>query len=174
MMKNRKREFEKLQYRLAGQAGFTLIEGMIAAVILAVGLLALAGMQGVALSKNVDANELAQVTTLNAALMERIKFNRGRALAYHNIDTGNAVTQPPSTEPMARGDYTQWQTLLTNSRMANARGLVSVTRLDPNPTLNPTTLNQFLVTIRINWNATVTGGVARNRTVMFAAVLAPE
>lgn len=174
MMENRKGGIEEVRCRPTGQAGFTLIEGMIAAVILTVGLLALAGMQGVALSKNVDANELAQVTTLNAALMERIKFNRGRALAYHNIDTGNAVTQPPSTEPMARGDYAQWQTLLTNSRMASARGLVSVTRLDPNPTLNPTTLNQFLVTVRINWTATGTGGVARNRTVMFAAVLAPE
>ena len=174
MMENRKGGIEKVRCRPTGQAGFTLIEGMIAAVILSVGLLALAGMQGVALSKNVDANELAQVTTLNAALMERIKFNRGRALAYHNIDTGNAVTQPPSTEPMARGDYAQWQTLLTNSRMASARGLVTVVRLDPDPTLNPTTLNQFLVTVRVNWTATGTGGVARNRTVMFAAVLAPE
>ncbi len=174
MMKNQRREIQKIRCRPAGQAGFTLIEGMIASVILTVGLLALAGMQGVALSKNMDANELAQATTLNATLMERIKFNRGRALAYHNIDTASAATQPPSTEPMARGDYTQWQTLLTNSRMSNARGLVSVTRLDPNPTLNPTTLNQFLVTVRINWNATGAGGIARSRTVMFAAVLAPE
>jgi type IV pilus assembly protein PilV len=174
MMKNQRRENQKILGQSAGQAGFTLIEGMIASVILVVGLLALAGMQGIALSKNMDSNELAQATTLNAALMERIKFNRGRALAYHNIDTGNAVTQPPSTEPMARGDYTQWQTLLTTSKMSNARGQVSVTRLDPNPALNPTTLNQFLVTVRINWNATGAGGIARNRTLMFAAVLAPE
>lgn len=174
MMKNQRREIQKIRCRLAGQAGFTLIEGMIASVILTVGLLALAGMQGVALSKNVDANELAQATTLNAALMERIKFNRGRALAYHNIDTGNAATQPPVAEPMARGDYTQWQTLLTNSKMGNARGLVAVVRLDGNPAVTPTTLNQFLVTVRINWNATGAGGIARNRTLMFAAVLAPE
>lgn len=174
MMKNQRRETQLVQGQSAGQAGFTLIEGMIAAAILLVGLLALVGMQGMALSKNVDASELAQVTILNADIMERIKFNRGRALAYQNIDTGNAATQPPGTQPMARGDYAQWQTLLTNSRMSNARGLVSVTRLDPNPTLNPTTLNQFLVTVRINWNATGAGGIARNRTVMFAAVLAPE
>jgi type IV pilus assembly protein PilV len=174
MTKNRRREIQQGLGRSVGETGFTLIEGMIAAVILAVGLLALAGMQGVALSKNGDANELAQATTLNAALMERIKFNRGRALAYHNIDTGNAATQPPVAEPMARGDYTQWQTLLNNSKMANARGLVSVTRLDPNPALNPITLNQFLVTVRINWTATGTEGVSRNRTLMFAAVLAPE
>ena len=75
---------------------------------------------------------------------------------------------------MARGDYAQWQTLLNNSRLLNAQGLVTVARLDPDPTLNPITLNQFLVQVRINWTATGTGGVARNRTVMFASVLAPE
>ena len=172
MTKDRRREIEKVRCQPAGQAGFTLIEGMIAAVILAVGILALAGMQGIALSKNVDAHEMARVTNINADLMERIKFNRGRALAYHNIDTNNAATQPPGTEPMARGDYAQWQTLLNNSRLANAQGLVTVVRLDPNPVLNPITLNQFAVTVRINW--TTNEGLARNKTVMFAAVLAPE
>ena len=173
-MKTYRRNEKIRQRRPIGQAGFTLIEGMIAAAILLVGLLALVGMQGMALSKNVDASELAQVTILNADIMERIKFNRGRALAYQNIDTGNAATQPPGTQPMARGDYAQWQAVLNNSRMANVRGLVLVARLDPDPTLNPITLNRFLVTVRINWTATGTGGVARNRTVMFASVLAPE
>ncbi len=172
MTKDRRREIEKVRCQPAGQAGFTLIEGMIAAVILAVGILALAGMQGIALSKNVDAHEMARVTNINADLMERIKFNRGRALAYHNIDTNNAATQPPGTEPMARGDYAQWQTLLNNSRLANAQGLVTVVRLDPNPVLNPITLNRFAVTVTINW--TTNEGLARNKTVMFAAVLAPE
>lgn len=172
MMKDRSRQIEKVLCQPAGQAGFTLIESMVAAVILAIGLLGLAGMQGISLSKNVDAHEMARVTNINADLMERIKFNRGRALAYNLIDTNNAATQPPATEPMARGDYTQWQTLLNNSRLANAQGLVTVVRLDPNPALNPTTLNQFAVTVTINW--TTTNVVARGKSVVFAAVLAPE
>ena len=172
MTKDRRREIEKVRCQPAGQAGFTLIEGMIAAVILAIGILALAGMQGIALSKNVDAHEMARVTNINADLMERIKFNRGRALAYHLIDTNNPATQPPGTEPMARGDYAQWQTLLNNSRLAGAQGLVTVVRLDPNPVLNPITLNRFAVTVTINW--TTNEGLARNKTVTFAAVLAPE
>ena len=172
MMKDRRREIVKVQCQSAGQAGFTLIESMIAAVILAIGLLALAGMQGIALGKNVDAHELARVTNINADLMERIKFNRGRALAYNLIDTNNAATRPPGTEPMARGDYAQWQTLLNNSRLLNAQGLVTVARLDPDPTLNPITLNQFAVMVQINW--TTTDGLARNKTVTFRAVLAPE
>lgn len=173
MTKDRRIEIEKVRCQPTGQAGFTLIEGMIAAVILAIGLLALAGMQTFSLGMNVDAHELARVTNLNADLMERIKFNRGRALAYNLIDTNNVATQPLGTEPMARGDYAQWQTLLTNSRLANAQGLVTVVRLDPNPTLNPVTLNQFAVQVRINWTHTG-GGVTRNKTVMFASVLAPE
>lgn len=172
MTKNRRREIEKIRCRPAGQAGFALIEGMVAAAILTVGLLALAGMQGVALNKNMDAHELARVTNINADLMERIKFNRGRALAYNLIDTTNPVTQPLGTEPMARGDYTQWRTLVTNSGLANAQGLVTVVRLDPNPALNPVTLNQFAIQVRINWNPS--GGSTRNKTVMFASVLAPE
>lgn len=172
MTKDRRGIIEKLWHRPARQAGFSLIEGMVAAAILAAGVLALAGMQGVAFTKNGDANELTQVTTLNADIMERIKFNRGRALAYNGINTNNPATQPPATQPMARGDYAQWQTMLTRSRLANAQGLVTVVRLDPDPVLNQTTLNQFAVNVRINW--TTTGGVARNRTVMFASVLAPE
>jgi type IV pilus assembly protein PilV len=172
MMKDRRRAIEKVLCQPAGQAGFTLIEAMVAAVILAIGLLGLAGMQGISLSKNVDAHEMARVTNINADLMERIKFNRGRALAYHLIDTQNAATQPPATEPMARGDYTQWQTLLNNSRLANARGLVTVVRLDPDPVLTPITLNRFAVTVVINW--TTTDALARGKSVTFGAVLAPE
>ena len=171
MKKNRKRIIEKLWRRPARQAGFSLLEGMIASAILAAGVLALAGMQGVAFTKNGDSNELVQVTTLNADIMERIKFNRGRALDYNNIDTTLPATQPPTTRPMARGDYAQWQTMLTNSRLTNARGVVQVARLDPDPTLNPTTLNQFQVTVQITWN---TYGLARNRGVTFTSVVAPE
>src|SRR5439155_17528626 len=88
--------------KLMGQSGFTLIEGMIAAIVLAVGLLAVAGMQGISLGRNVDANELGRVTNLAADMVERIQFNRRNATAYNNIDTLNAATQPPTTQPMAR------------------------------------------------------------------------
>jgi type IV pilus assembly protein PilV len=178
MMKNRRLHIEKARPRhLMGQAGFTLLEGMIAAGLLAMGLLALAGMQGLSLGRNVDAHDMTRATNINADLMERIKFNRGRALAYHNINTNNAATQPPSTEPMARGDYTQWTALLNNSGLANAQGLVTVVRLDGDPAVTPVTLNRFAVTVQINWTPSAKGGEVtstRTKTVTFASVLAPE
>ena len=59
-----------------GQSGFTLIESMVAATILAIGLLALSGMQSMSLRKNVSANELTRVSNLAADMVERIQFNR--------------------------------------------------------------------------------------------------
>ena len=176
-MKKNRRHGKLRQRRPIGQAGFTLLEGMIAAALLAVGLLGLAGMQGISLGRNVDAHDMARVTNINADLMERIKFNRGRALAYHNINTSNAATQPLGTQPMARGDYAQWKTLLDNSGLANAQGLVTVTRIDPDPTLNITSLNRFAVSVQILWTPSSKGGEVRStrtKTVTFASVLAPE
>ena len=66
--------------------GFTLIEGMIAAAIVAVGLLALSGMQSNSLGRNVDAKDLTTVTNLAADMVERIEFNRKRVTAYGGIN----------------------------------------------------------------------------------------
>lgn len=156
--------------KLTGQSGFTLIEGMIAAIVLAVGLLAVAGMQGISLSRNVDANEISRVTNVAADMVERIQFNRKNATAYNNIDTLNAATQPPTTQPMARGDYTQWQALLNASGLTGVQGLVTVAAT------GPANLNQSQVTVRINWTGSVKSetSVRRSKTVVLTTIIAPE
>lgn len=156
--------------KLTGQSGFTLIEGMIAAIVLAVGLLAVAGMQGISLGRNVDANEISRVTNVAADMVERIQFNRRNATAYNNIDTLNAATQPPTTQPMARGDYTQWQALLNASGLTGVQGLVTVAAT------GPANLNQSQVTVRINWTGSVKSetSVRRNKTVVLTTIIAPE
>ncbi|MCS6316683.1 MAG: type IV pilus modification protein PilV, partial [Nitrospira sp.] len=68
--------------RLDDQYGFTLIEGLVATAILGVGVLALAGMQAIALARNVDANELTRVTNLASDMTERIQYNRQNVDAY--------------------------------------------------------------------------------------------
>jgi type IV pilus assembly protein PilV len=52
-----------------------MIEVMIALVILAVGLLGIAAMQGIAVSRSVDARQLSAVTNLADEMLERIRFN---------------------------------------------------------------------------------------------------
>ncbi len=156
----------------SAQSGFTLIEGMIAAVVLGAGLLALSGMQAISFGRNVDANELTRVTNLAADMLERIQFNRRNVLAYNNIDTLNAATQPPTSQPMARGDYAQWQALLNSSGLAGVQGRVTVAAIGP--TTPP--LNQNSVTVTITWSGSVRGetSVMRNKAVTLTTVVAPE
>jgi type IV pilus assembly protein PilV len=124
--------------------GFTLIEVMMAVVILSVGLLALAGMQGIALGKNANANQMTVASNLATDMIERIQFNKWNATAYNLIDTTNALTQPPAAQVMARGDYAQWQARLTNSRLNGVRGTVGAIPIVTSPTLNQTNV---LVTV---------------------------
>lgn len=171
--------------RVKDQSGFTLLEGMLASVVLAVGLLSLAGMQGMSLGRNLDANELGAVTNLTADMVERIQFNRRNVTAYNNINTTAACAQDPVAQPMARGDCVQWQALLAASRLANVQGVVQVTPIVTNPPLN-----QNQVIVQISWTSAVTVGqdsnsmggggpvapvtASRPRNVIMGAVVAPE
>jgi len=158
-----------LMRRLDNQGGFTLLEGMFASLVLAIGLLALAGMQGISLTRNVDANELTLVSNLAADMMERIQFNRRNAPVYNNIDTLAGGTKP-ATDVMAGGDYTQWQQQLNATNLSGIQGRIVV-----QSPFGPATLNQSQVTIQVNWNANSnTGAYILGRNVTLVAVVAPE
>lgn len=157
------------------QQGFTLLEAMIAAGVLSVGLLGLAGLSGISLGKNVDANDMSRITNLAADMAERIQNNRQRVLDYHGTATNMACPQSVSTQRMAWGDCTQWSTLVANSGLLSAVGTVSATRLDPDPTANPVTMNRFLVTVTLNWQTRKTDvSTSRSKTAAFTTVIAPE
>ncbi len=103
-----------------------MIEVMVALVILAIGLLGIAAMQGVAVSRNVDARQLSAVTNLADEMLERIRFNAASVTQYNGVQTCPAwtsetvcstaapnygLTNPPTAEP-ALGDVRQWKNRL--------------------------------------------------------------
>lgn len=148
------------------------MEGMVAAGILAVGLLGLSGMQIISLNKNVDANDLTVAANLASEMMERIQFNRGRAVAitnpYNNIDTTLAGTAPSAVaDPQANGDYVQWRAALTASGLRNARGVVAILPIVTNPPLG-----QVQVQVQVNWQEKT--GTNLNRAVNVISVIAVE
>jgi type IV pilus assembly protein PilV len=152
------------------EAGFTILESMMAAVVLGIGLIALAGMQGIALSRNVDANELTLASNLAADMVERIQYNRRNATAYDGIDTSQPITPQAAANTMASGDYTQWKARLGSARLAAVKGRVSVTPIVMSPSLNQST-----VTVQVNWTGnTGSAATARTRTLTLNAVVAPE
>ncbi len=156
------------------ESGFTLLEGMLAAVILATGLLGLASMQGYSLGRNVDANETTRVTNFAADIVERVQFNRRNAIAYNGIDTNVACTIDATAQPMARGDCDQWRNLLTGGLAAGLgglRGQVAVAVVGP---IVPP-LNQSRVVVTMTWTgASGAGKIAKQRQMAITTVVAPE
>ena len=163
--------------RINHQSGFTLIESMIAAAILAVGVLGVAGMQGIALTRNVDSTELTRATNLAAEMIERIQYNR-KNIAQYSIDTANATPCPQSavTQPMAKGDCDQWVTLLSNpqaSGLVNVRGVITV----PAALVGTlaTLLNQYPVTVTVSWTgAAGETKVSRPKQVVLTTTISPD
>lgn len=167
------REYNSMKH---GQAGFTLIESMVAATILTVGLLALSGMQAMSLKKNVSANELTRVSNLAADMVERIQFNRRNVIAYHNINVSSSTTTCPAAtvNVMANGDCTQWRTLLLGSGLSNVVGTVTLNPVPP--TVDGLGLTRSTVTVRVDWlaNSNVGGGTAMTKSATLVTVVAPE
>jgi type IV pilus assembly protein PilV len=161
--------------RYKGEEGFSLLEGMLAAVVLGTGLLAMSGMQAIALVKNVDANELTRITSLASDMMERVQFNRRNAVSYNGIDTQsptNCSGISATAQPQAKGDCLLWSSLVAGTQLQNVQGKVLV---DLNP-IPPTVLNQRNVTVTITWMGSLNSAstVKRSRSLTLNRVVAPE
>ncbi len=169
--------------KVRSEKGFTLVEVLVSAAILGVGVMGMAAMQGMAFTKNVDANDLSIVTNIASDMMERIQANRQYAWGYHNLQTlgpGNCAALPAPlpvgvTKPtpvnivrVVQGDCTQWRTLVLASNLTNIQGLVQVTDGIP---ANPL-LGARQVVVQVQWNDR--GAGQRLRTVSFQTTLVPE
>ena len=170
--------------KFSSEKGFTLVEVMVSAALLGVGVLGMAAMQGMAFTKNVDANDLSIVTNIAADVMERIQSNREYAWTYNGLQTlgpGNCAALPPPLPPpgvtkatkvtvvrVVQGDCTQWRTLVLASNLANIQGTVAVTNPFP---ANPEWQARQIV-VRLTWTDRANG--QRARSVAFQTTLVPE
>lgn len=156
------------------ERGFSLVESMLAMVILGTGLLAMSGMQAISLVRNVDANELTRITTVTSEMMERIYYNRRNAASYNGIDTQsatNCTTISSTTQAQARGDCLLWNGMVNGTQLQNVRGTVAVSNV-----IAPTVLGQRTVTVTVTWIGSMKSGstTKRPRTLTLNRVIAPE
>jgi type IV pilus modification protein PilV len=151
-----------------GEDGFSLLEVLIANVMLAIGLLAIAAMQDVALSRNLNSKQLTVATSMATEMLERIRFNapaNSKPLAvgvylYHGIQAcsdvlaycpggetpGNATSTNNLT---ANGDYKQWAARLKATDAAGNLLLPAATGTVASAVILPT--EQVQITVTIKW-----------------------
>jgi type IV pilus assembly protein PilV len=129
-----------------GSAGFTLIEVLIAVVVLSIGLLGLAGLQTTGLRNNQDAYARTQATTLANDMADRIRSNIAGFTAgnYDNTATLTANCETNTgcnPQQMAQNDTARWNQAL--AALPSGQGGVAT--------------NGGIVTVTVFWDSNRTG-----------------
>ena len=108
-------------FGLKRQSGFTLIEVLVAVLILAVGLVGVAGLQTVSLQNNQSAFMRSQATALAYNIADRMRANRNTAVAnlYDPLAAAASANCMSTTgctpQDLARNDLAQWDAAITAS-----------------------------------------------------------
>jgi type IV pilus assembly protein PilV len=110
-------------------AGFTLIEVLVALVVLSIGLLGVAGLQIVGLRGNLSAASRTQASYLAEDIIDRMRANytaaRGPAGAGHlQYQLTMGATAPTATDATAISDVTTWLTELQT--LPSGKGSINV------------------------------------------------
>jgi len=131
-----------LSHPFRKEAGATLIEVLVAMVVLAIGLLGLAGLQATSIQSNHSAYYRSQATILASDLADRMRANRTAALTnayvidFPTSSTNNSVSDS-GVSP--ENDIAEWLNQLAQT-LPDGTGKVE--------------RDDTLVTITIRWNDT--------------------
>lgn len=120
--------------RTRASRGFTLLEVLVAVLILSVGLLGFAASLGVAVRATQSANYRTQATNLAYAIIDRIRANRNSFPEYVSA-FGNAASSYTGTT-MAQTDLAGWKSALDET-LPNGQGSI--------------TFAANVVTVRVRW-----------------------
>jgi type IV pilus assembly protein PilV len=113
---------------LKAQRGLSLIESLIALVIISVGLLGIAALQLNAVRQNSSAFWNTQAVVMAHNMADRIRANPVAVADYNGIDTNNDFEQDCTAnacnaDQMRLADATDWKRML--STLPSGRGIVS-------------------------------------------------
>jgi len=94
------------------ERGFSLVEVLVALLILSVGLLGIAGMQTLSVQMNVSARQSSQATYLAYEIIDRMRANRQAALAGSYNHDSNGCKDIPTGNSVADTDLAAWLNVL--------------------------------------------------------------
>jgi len=113
---------------ISRQRGVSLIESMIALLIISVGLLGIAALQISSMKQNNSALHHSQAVWISYNMTDRIRANFSQFDQYAGIDTSSNYTQDCttsacSTPQMVTWDASEWSMLVQN--LPGGRGIIS-------------------------------------------------
>lgn len=124
---------DAMQRHRRGNKGFTLLEVLVAVLVLSIGLLGIAGLQVTGLRFNHSAYMRTQATLLAYELADRMRANRPTMVAngYNIPNAAGGASFPacetalgcPTAPQMAQNDVFQWQQRLAQV-LPNGQGIV--------------------------------------------------
>jgi len=145
--------FPKLELGRHQQAGFTLLEVLVAIVILSVGLLGLAGLQATGLQANHSAYLRSQASILSYDIIDAMRANREAARAGQYAITLNAANPAGATIP--NQDVALWRTNIANV-LPDGKSAIA-TAADGN--------GGVILTITLQWDDARAGGSGTQQMV---------
>lgn len=130
------------------QRGATLIEILVAVIILSFGMLGIAAMQTRALQGNQSSLQRSQAIILNNSLIDAMRIDRNRAIAgdYNMVRTNGASSIGTGT--LAKANLTDWLTVAETVIGNTTHG-----------TVNCAALTQ-VCTVVLDWDDTKAGGLS--------------
>lgn len=143
------------------QKGTTLIEILVAVLILSFGLLGLAALQTRALQGNQSSMQRSQAIMLSNYMLDAMRIDRIQASAgVYNLDRCGAVSSTAST--LAEANIKAW----LNTAQTNLGG----TPDNPVCGVIACTIGAFNCTVNIRWDDSKAGGLA-NQSVQVASTM---
>ena len=111
---------KRIQLPTSRFRGFTLLEVLVALLVLSIGLLGLAGLQTFSLRNNHSSFQRSQAVVMAYDALDRMRSNRDEALrgtaSTYNINFGASVEDPPAScavacdaEEFAEYDLVNWK-----------------------------------------------------------------
>ena len=147
--------------------GFSLLEVIVTLVLVAIGLLGVAGMQLAAIRLADAADIRSKGSTFIDGIAERIQTNPNNAAAYAVSLTGSV------SSGAAAADVTAWKASIAQA-LPNGQGSITVTQDGSCPPVTASSRACNLVTIIVQWReirAKRSTGGASPETVIFQSVV---
>ncbi|GAB2660770.1 type IV pilus modification protein PilV [Arenimonas aestuarii] len=132
------------------QSGLSLIEVLIAVLIMAVGLLGIAALQAVTLRNSQSAFDRTQATVLSYAILDAMRANATAARA-NSYNVGMTCTVPAAGGTLVSSDHSTWISSLKATMGDSACGSIACAA--------------NICTITIRWNDSRASGGDANETL---------